>query len=60
MKKVNYKNAEKIITNIERKGSIYGLDCMEELMYRLGNPQNELKFIHVAGTNAKGSIIAFL
>ena len=57
---MNYKNAEKIITNIERKGSIYGLDCMEELMYRLGNPQNELKFIHVAGTNAKGSIIAFL
>jgi len=32
-----------------------GLERIEALCKRLGNPQNELKFIHVAGTNGKGS-----
>ena len=29
-------------------------------MKRLGNPQDDLKYVHVAGTNGKGSVIAFL
>jgi dihydrofolate synthase/folylpolyglutamate synthase len=37
-----------------------GLSRMEALMERLGNPENRLKFIHVAGTNGKGSTCAFL
>lgn len=37
-----------------------GLERMEELMHRLGDPQNELRFIHVAGTNGKGSVCAML
>nr|WP_227013889.1 folylpolyglutamate synthase/dihydrofolate synthase family protein [Paenibacillus psychroresistens] len=37
-----------------------GLSRMEKLMERLGNPENRLKFIHVAGTNGKGSTCAFL
>ena len=41
-------------------GSRLGLDCMRELMQRLGNPQDELKIIHVAGTNGKGSVSSFL
>lgn len=32
-----------------------GLDRIKELCEALGNPQNSLKFIHVAGTNGKGS-----
>ncbi len=28
-------------------------------MEKLGNPQNELQMIHVAGTNGKGSTVAF-
>ena len=36
------------------------LCSMEELMHRLGDPQNELRFIHVAGTNGKGSVCAML
>ena len=35
-----------------------GLDRTEELLERLGNPQKQLKFIHVAGTNGKGSTCA--
>jgi dihydrofolate synthase/folylpolyglutamate synthase len=37
-----------------------GLSRMEALMERLGNPEHRLKFIHVAGTNGKGSTCAFL
>lgn len=42
------------------KGSVLGLDRMRILMERLGNPQDQLKFIHVAGTNGKGSTSAML
>ena len=37
-----------------------GLERIRELLGRLGNPQEELKFIHVAGTNGKGSVCACL
>ena len=32
----------------------------QELLERLGNPQDKLKFVHVAGTNGKGSVCACL
>ena len=35
-----------------------GLDRITELMARLGNPQHDLKFVHIAGTNGKGSCAA--
>lgn len=37
-----------------------GLHRVRELLQRLGNPQDGLRFIHVAGTNGKGSICACL
>lgn len=37
-----------------------GLDNSIKMMQRLGNPQNEYKTIHVAGTNGKGSVSHFL
>lgn len=36
------------------------LESIRELLNHLGNPQNDLKFIHVAGTNGKGSVCSFL
>ena len=42
------------------KGSRLGLERMQDLMLRLGNPQEELRFVHVAGTNGKGSVCAML
>ena len=41
-------------------GSRLGLERIQELMNRLGNPQDKLKFIHLAGTNGKGSTASFL
>ena len=37
-----------------------GLERIRELCLGLGNPQNELKYIHVTGTNGKGSVCAML
>lgn len=37
-----------------------GLERIRELLERLGRPQDRLKFVHVAGTNGKGSICAYL
>lgn len=37
-----------------------GLNRMEKLMELLDNPERRLKFIHVAGTNGKGSVCAYL
>ncbi len=40
------------------KGSIPGLARTQELLERIGNPQKQLRFVHVAGTNGKGSTAA--
>lgn len=40
------------------KGSVLGLARIKELLERIGNPEEELKFVHVAGTNGKGSTCA--
>ena len=37
-----------------------GLERISELLERLGNPQDVLRFVHVAGTNGKGSTCAFV
>lgn len=37
-----------------------GLERTRELLERLGDPQDRLKFVHVAGTNGKGSVCAYL
>ena len=37
-----------------------GLDRIEALLERMGRPQDKLKFVHVAGTNGKGSTCAYI
>jgi len=48
------------IHNIARFGSKPGLRRVTMLLERMGNPQDRLKFIHVAGTNGKGSTCTML
>ena len=58
---MNYQESREYIDKITREiPSVLGLDHMRELMKRLGNPQDDLKYVHIAGTNGKGSVIAFL
>ena len=37
-----------------------GLERIEELLDRLGRPQDRLRFVHVAGTNGKGSVCTYI
>lgn len=57
---MNYKEARVYLDEVSKYGSVLGLESMRELLRRLGDPQNELKFIHISGTNGKGSILAYL
>lgn len=57
---MNYQEALEYIHSVNWKGSRPGLGRITELCERLGNPQKDLRFIHVAGTNGKGSFCAML
>ena len=53
-------NAEKYIHSLSKFGKKSGLDNITRLLEKLGNPQDKLKFVHIAGTNGKGSVSAFV
>ncbi|MBQ4522534.1 MAG: bifunctional folylpolyglutamate synthase/dihydrofolate synthase [Lachnospiraceae bacterium] len=57
---MNYKQAMEKMEQIAKKGSILGLEPISTLCEMLGNPQDKIKVIHIAGTNGKGSILAYL
>lgn len=57
---MNEKQAMEYIESLSGAGIRPGLDSVRELCRRLGNPQREVKWVHVAGTNGKGSTLAFL
>lgn len=48
------------IENSRRFGNLPGVEVTKRMLATLGNPQDGLAFIHVAGTNGKGSTCAFL
>ncbi len=55
---MNAEQAIEYIHSVFWKGSIPGLGRTQELLQRMGNPEKKLKFIHIAGTNGKGSTAA--
>ena len=55
---MTYNEALEYIHSVGWLGSRPGLSRTVELLERLGNPEKELKFVHVAGTNGKGSTCA--
>lgn len=57
---MTYENAINKIHSLLSFGSRPGLDRILTLLDRMGNPQDKLKYIHVAGTNGKGSVCAML
>ncbi len=52
--------AQEFLKEREKLGSVLGLDSIRELMQELGNVQERLSVIHVAGTNGKGSVCAMI
>ncbi|MCD7737685.1 MAG: bifunctional folylpolyglutamate synthase/dihydrofolate synthase [Lachnospiraceae bacterium] len=57
---MNYRQTMEYIEALSRYGSVLGLANMERLCSALGQPQESLRIIHVAGTNGKGSTVAYL
>ena len=57
---MNYDEAVKYIHDTKKFGSKLGLKNITSLLGLLGNPQEKLKFVHVAGTNGKGSVCSYI
>lgn len=58
---MNYQQSQDYINSLATFGIQLGLDNISSLLAKIGNPHKNLKLIiHVAGTNGKGSTVAFL
>ncbi len=57
---MTYEEALQYIHSVSWKGSRPGLSRISALMQALGNPEKDLRFVHVVGTNGKGSTCAML
>ena len=55
---MNATEAIEYIHSVCWKGSIPGLGRTQALLEKMGNPEKDLKFVHIAGTNGKGSTAA--
>lgn len=57
---MNYEEARAYIREASKSGSVLGLESIIRLMEELDNVQDDLPIIHIAGTNGKGSVGAYL
>ena len=57
---MTYEEALSIIIKKQSLGIMPGLSRIEALLEKMGNPQNEIKVIHIAGTNGKGTVASTL
>lgn len=57
---MNYNEALNFIINKQRLGIKPGLSRMEKLLDDMGNPQNDIRIVHIAGTNGKGTVANML
>ena len=57
---MNYQEAMEYLEGLNRYGCVPGLESIRELCARLHDPQEKLRFVHIAGTNGKGSVLAYV
>lgn len=58
---MNFNQAMEFIGSYSKSGKpVTDLSRAEDLMKRIGNPEKSLKFVHVAGTNGKGSTVEYI
>jgi len=57
---MTFTEAMEYIYSTQKYGSVLGLESMKHLLEELNNPEEELKFVHIGGTNGKGSTGAFI
>jgi len=56
----SYKESLDYLYGLQKNGIKFGLNCTENLLARVGDPHRKLRFVHIAGTNGKGSTAAML
>lgn len=56
---MTYKEARVYLDEVSKYGSVLGLDTIRNLLREIDNPEQDLHFIHIAGTNGKGSVLAY-
>ena len=56
----NFQQSLDYLYGLQKYGIKFGLNCTENLLARVGNPHRKLRFIHIAGTNGKGSTAAII
>ena len=57
---MNFTEAAEYLEQAKKHGIVPGLDSIRRLLEKLGDPQKDLKFVHIAGTNGKGSVSAYV
>ncbi len=57
---ISYEEVIKTIENKKRFGNLTGCEITKIMLDRLNHPEKEMPFVHIAGTNGKGSVAAFL
>ncbi len=58
--KYDYESVVDTIQNTRRFGTFTGFEVSKRMLEQLSNPQKDIPFVHIAGTNGKGSTTAFL
>ncbi len=57
---MDYAKTKEYLKSLSGAGSKPGLERIRKLLELMGNPQDKLKFVHIAGTNGKGSVTAMI
>ncbi len=57
---MKYTEAVEYMESLSTYGIVPGLGNITNLCEKLGNPQDDLQFVHIAGTNGKGSVLAYV
>ena len=60
MQTLTYEETVTAIENKRRFGNLKGVEISKIMLEKLGHPEKDLRIIHIAGTNGKGSVSAFL
>jgi dihydrofolate synthase/folylpolyglutamate synthase len=55
-----YSNALEYLYSLEKFGMVFGLENIEWILHRLGDPHHGLKVVHIGGTNGKGSVACMM
>ena len=57
---MSYQETMEYVDSLQVYGSVPGLTNIRNLCEKLDNPQKDLKFVHIAGTNGKGSVLCLV